>query len=70
MVIHQIQDLLKQAWTVTLRHTLREGNQIADWLAKAGARQELPWKELVEPLAMLGLPLLADSWRVCYPREA
>lgn len=68
-IVHLIQDLLQKQWTVELTHTLREGNQIADWLAKAGARQSLPWEVLVSLPVALGLSLLADSWRVFYPRE-
>lgn len=43
------------------QHSLREGNQCADFLAKLGASQELPFVFLVEPTPDLILLLLADE---------
>ncbi|XP_057444631.1 uncharacterized protein LOC130736871 [Lotus japonicus] len=39
-IIRAIGDLLNRSWEVHLQHTLREGNFCADFLAKAGARQQ------------------------------
>ncbi|KAJ1381468.1 Reverse transcriptase-like [Sesbania bispinosa] len=37
LVVSDIRDLLSRSWTLTITHLLREGNELADRLAKKGA---------------------------------
>lgn len=37
VIVQDIHDLLQRNWEVVIRHTLREGNQCADFMAKMGA---------------------------------
>lgn len=60
-LIDHIRDLLAYPWTVILRHTLREGNMCADWLAKQGATSSsnlTVWSACPSGLATL---MLADT---------
>lgn len=40
LMIKGIQNLRSLQWSLTLQHTLREGNECADWLAKTGASMD------------------------------
>lgn len=60
-LISQIQRLVTQQWDVSFTHTLREGNTVADWLAKTGATHDsyfIAWRECP---AQLQSSVLADS---------
>lgn len=54
VLIQSIKDVLRRDWTVTLLHSLREGNCTADCLAKlGGAQSEEKWKILeVQPVEL------------------
>ncbi|KAG4951296.1 hypothetical protein JHK85_045163 [Glycine max] len=36
----KIKGLIQMDWHVCFQHTLREGNQVVDWLANKGSRQD------------------------------
>lgn len=64
-VINQsIKDLLRQQWSVTLEHTLREGNSAADFLAKHGSSMESKWEVFKQPLVGMEEILNSDATRV------
>lgn len=67
-LICSIQDRLCRPWRVQLRHTLREGNKCANWLAREGVQQLLPLVIVDAPPRALGYLLMADRMRVMYPR--
>ena len=67
-IIHDIKMALARDWIVTLRHTYREGNQSADFLAKQGARQEEDLVLLQTPPSGLHGILLADAQGVSFYR--
>lgn len=46
---------------INVQHSFRKGNQCADFLAKLGASQELPFEYLVEPTPDLIPFLKADE---------
>lgn len=52
-LVRGIQDLLRRAWSVELRHTWREGNFVADALAKKVASQREALVLLAKPPAAL-----------------
>ncbi|KAJ1424746.1 Ribonuclease H domain [Sesbania bispinosa] len=49
-LLREIQALLDKDWSVSLKHSLREGNQCADYLAKQGAVSSLPLCHVADPL--------------------
>lgn len=61
VLIAHICQLLKRSWRVRLEHILREGNFCADFVAKAGANQEVSFLLLPDPLPGIGDLLIADS---------
>ncbi|XP_057418881.1 uncharacterized protein LOC130713097 [Lotus japonicus] len=67
-LIWDIKDLLSRTWMVKLHHTLREGNACADFLAKHGASQNEALVLVEQPVAALGLLLLADAAGVSFVR--
>lgn len=68
VLIQDVKDLIKE-FIVTICHTLREGNQCADFLAKLGASSEIELLLHASPLEDL-LPLLQiDAAGTFYSRE-
>lgn len=63
-LIWDIKGLLERRWYVVLRHTLREGNACADFLAKMEARHEDPLHTVNSPPYGMSSLLLADSMDV------
>src|ERR1044072_2929243 len=69
VIVGNIKALLRREWEVRLCHTLREGNMCADFLAKAGARQDHSLEVLVSPPPGLGPLLCADAAGVSFIRS-
>lgn len=67
-LISVIKDMLGRDWVVELTHTLREGNESADILAKMGALQQEQFRVMLTPLAALGASLVADAMEVAHLR--
>jgi ribonuclease HI len=67
--IHQVRQLLNKDWSVSVHHTLREGNACADLLAKMGASANLSLVVLDDPPPQLTNALRADAWGVAFVRE-
>ncbi|XP_057440722.1 uncharacterized protein LOC130732747 [Lotus japonicus] len=67
-LVWDIKDLQSRDWIVELRHTLREGNACADLLAKHGADQNDDLVITENPIAGLGVLLLADACGVSFVR--
>lgn len=69
---HQLTALIEdvkaliQELNLSVHHSLREGNQCADFLAKLGASQELPFVYLVEPIPYLTPFLKSDEAGVSF----
>jgi ribonuclease HI len=61
-VVTLIKEVLDRDWVVILEHTLREGNAVADLLAKMGAHAASRLQVLDSP-PPAALPLLADDHR-------
>jgi ribonuclease HI len=66
--IANIQDLLKLEWDVSVRHSLREGNFCADFLATLGSANEAKLSIWESPPSNMQNLLLSDALRVPYPR--
>lgn len=56
------------SWKVTMKHTLREGNAIADLMAKTGAKSHIPFTLLRNCPSNLELVLPADTIDIHYVR--
>jgi hypothetical protein len=54
-IIMDIRSLLLKEWEVQLRHTLREGNCCADFLAKLGVK--IGWSFILGMIPLQGYPL-------------
>ncbi|KAK7269582.1 hypothetical protein RIF29_22314 [Crotalaria pallida] len=67
-IIASIVDVVRRDWSVMFSHTLREGNQCADFLAKKGACMDANMEVFESPPPGLSNVLLADSMRVPFPR--
>lgn len=67
-LIKSVQDLLRKEWFISLHHTLREGNQCADYLAKMGANQHDGFHLLVSVPSGISSILLTDSCGVNFLR--
>lgn len=65
-VIMGIMRLLKFEWQVELRYTLREANQVADYLTKMGARSSHTCLVLDRPPTDVSQLLLADSLSIAF----
>lgn len=63
-----IQQMLSLDWQVVLQHTLREGNQCADFLAKLGSSSNDPMVILHDAPPGMDQLLLADAMGVAFPR--
>lgn len=67
-ILQDIRDLMKLPWSVELVHTLREGNQCADLLAKKGAASEAGLQIFNTPPPDLKVSLIGDATGVSFPR--
>lgn len=67
-IVQEIKDLLILPWKVAMHHTLREGNQSADLLAKWGASISDQLKIFEVPPPEMGLVLAGDVAGVAFPR--
>jgi ribonuclease HI len=65
-----IRKLYSLPWVVSFNHTLREGNECADWFAKFGAKNVDSLKTWMSPPPQLSLTLLADTSEVFRQRFA
>lgn len=63
-----VREMLRRDWQVELRHTLREGNHVADVLAKLGAQQRERIYRLRSPPAELAVWHSADARRIAHFR--
>ncbi|KAJ1418222.1 Ribonuclease H domain [Sesbania bispinosa] len=68
VVIKSIRNLLKLIPNVTITHILREGNSVADYLAKKGAQCACNLKILDSPLPEIKHLLLGDALEVQHMR--
>lgn len=68
VLVQDICDSLQREWIVVLRHTLRQGNQCADYMAKLGASEYDRLRIHAYPPQDLSCLLLADSTGVAFPR--
>ena len=64
-----IRGMIRRNWEFQLHHTLREGNQCADWLAKLGARGADSLAVLSSPPTELNNFLLVDAMGVSFERQ-
>ncbi|GAU33259.1 hypothetical protein TSUD_333820 [Trifolium subterraneum] len=67
-IIANIQDLLVLEWDVSLKHSVREGNFCADFLAKLGSANDEKFSIWESPPPDMQDLLLSDALRVPYPR--
>ena len=67
-IVSRIKQIMAREWEVMLSHTLREGNMVADWLAKFGALRDESLVELENPPQGIRYLLLADVMGVRYSR--
>ncbi|KAJ1391393.1 Ribonuclease H domain [Sesbania bispinosa] len=66
-ILSEIKGWSLRDW-VSFHHIHREGNQVADFLAKKGALASDRLTELVSPLQELATSLLADALGIAFPR--
>jgi len=67
VLLQDIKDLFGNR-NFTLHHTLREGNQCADFLTKMGASSEVVFTVYHSPLAELMSLIRNDPKGTCFPR--
>jgi hypothetical protein len=67
-MIQNIKELLSQI-NVSLCHTLREGNQCADFFAKLGATSDADFLTYASPQEGVRDRLRNDTMRTFFPRE-
>lgn len=67
-LVTSIQECIEQDWTFELVHTLREGNQCVDWLAKWRALQDEELHIFYRPPLGLGSLVMADAMGVPFLR--
>lgn len=67
-IIFDIRSLLGWDWTASVLHVLREANQVADFLAKAGSRSQQSWSVVVSPPREFSNLLQVDASSVAFPR--
>nr|KYP44684.1 hypothetical protein KK1_033798 [Cajanus cajan] len=67
-IIARIRDFAREDWRLEFKHTLREGNSCADFLAKQGAAVDESLVILEAPLAELSMLLDADIMQVPHKR--
>lgn len=63
-LVNHIRGIIALDWRVSFQHTLREGNECADWLAKTGASSTQTLVHWDFCLATLAPTLLADAMAV------
>lgn len=68
-VVQQLREFLRRDWDVVIKHTLREGNQCDDYLAKLGAANNDALRIHAAPPLGINYLLLADEAGVAFPRE-
>nr|ABN09101.1 Ribonuclease H [Medicago truncatula] len=61
IVLGRIRTLMSRDWSLLFNHTLREGNECADWLAKYDAQSDVSLKLWVSPPPQFAHVLLADA---------
>lgn len=59
-VISDVRMMLEMDSQVELIHVLREGNQVADYMTKLGARSEFSWKLFQQAPVGVSSDMLAD----------
>ncbi|GAU35993.1 hypothetical protein TSUD_211300 [Trifolium subterraneum] len=69
IVLGQIRIFRARNWSLSFSHTLREGNECADWLAKHGAQSDVNLKLWVSPPPQIAHVLLADVTGVLRQRS-
>ncbi|WCJ35671.1 DNAse I-like superfamily protein [Euphorbia peplus] len=69
-LIEGCRTLLKRGWDVRVKHTFREGNQAADWLANFAGNLSLGYHECDGPPAGLQDILQADKCGIGTPRAS
>lgn len=67
-ILQDIRDLMSLPWAIDLCHSLREGNQCADILAKIGASSDNHLQISDSPPSELKACLVGDAAGVLYPR--
>lgn len=67
--IEVARSLLHRPWEVRFRHTLREGNEGADFMAKLGNNSDELWRVWDSPPPGLGTILSADARRVVFLQD-
>ncbi|CAJ2671539.1 unnamed protein product [Trifolium pratense] len=60
-LIKKIRQFQNMDWTIAFHHTLREGNECADWLAKKGATSDVSLKIWHSCPPQLSNVLIADA---------
>ncbi|CAL1390513.1 unnamed protein product [Linum trigynum] len=68
-LISAIRRKLSQNWLVSITHTYREGNRVADWLSKHSLVYPYGMHELANPPQGLGNILLEDSMGITFERR-
>ena len=68
-IVHAIRKCLSLNWNVNLKHTLREGNRCADYLAKLGARIDVSFQAWSTPPTGMNHLLLADALNTQFLRD-
>ncbi|CAN1129678.1 Putative ribonuclease H protein At1g65750 [Linum perenne] len=68
MEVYEFQELLSRNWEVSIRHTYREGNHAADFLAGIGHSYPLGVSDIAITNARLGYFLRYDCMGVSEPR--
>lgn len=66
--VHAIRGLIAREWECQIFHTLREGNQCADFFAKKGVASTMKFCMVMQAPHELALSLLADASGVLFPR--
>jgi len=67
-IISNVSDLLQRSWRVQLKHSVREANSSANFMAKPGAASTEIWREFLEPPEGLLPQLQVDARREMYHR--
>lgn len=65
-LIQNIRDKLQLEWSVTMKHTLREGNATAVFIAKLGASSAFSLRTFDSPPPAIVHLLLVDASRVAF----
>lgn len=68
-IIEGVKALFRRQWVVDLRHTLREGNASADFLAILGSQSDTPLTLWEFPPEGIGTLLMANARRIPFLRD-